>query len=57
MKKHKVEQEYISTNDLAAIYGVNVQIVRKWCREGKIDCKAINGRYYIKKDIQNKDEK
>mgnify|MGYP001564186016 CR=1 FL=1 len=56
IKMSKVMTEYISTEKLAEIYGVCEEVARRWCRKGKVDCKKINGRWYIKKDKENKDE-
>jgi hypothetical protein len=50
-------QEFISSDELAKIYGINPQTARIWCKTGKIEAKKINGRWYVKKDRSNKDEK
>ncbi len=48
--------DYVSTEELAKIYGICEEVARRWCRKGKIEAKKINGRWYVKKDMKNKDE-
>jgi excisionase family DNA binding protein len=49
--------EYITTEELAQIYNVNIQTVRRWVRTGKIKGRKIGKRFFIQKDEANIDEK
>lgn len=52
-----MESEYITTEEMAIIYNVSEETVRRWCKKGKINAKKIDRRWFIKKDEENKDER
>ena len=50
------DQEYISTEELAKIYGIHEETARRWCKSGVVEAKKIGRNWYIKRDIKNIDE-
>ena len=47
----------MTVEEMAKIYNVNQETVRRWCKKGKIKAKRIDRRWFIETDETNKDEK
>lgn len=48
--------DYINTKEMAKMYGVDEETIRRWCKAGKVEAKRIGRTWYIKKDSENRDE-
>lgn len=49
--------DYLKTEEVAEIYGVSVQTIWRWCKTGRIKAKKLGKRWYIFKDLENKNGK
>ncbi len=50
-------KKYLTTDDIAEMFGVNVQTARKWARQGKIPAIKINDIWYFQpEDVEKAGE-
>lgn len=43
------EKTYYTPNEAAEILGISKRVVQKWCKESKLKCIKVGGRYRIEK--------
>lgn len=53
---YMIDQEYISTEELAKIYNIHEETARRWCKNGTVEAKKVGRKWYIKRDKENIDE-
>jgi len=41
------DEAILSPEEISQLIGMNVETVRRWCRQGKLDCYNCAGKYII----------